>query len=116
MFRDPLYYLRDVSKAAGTLRVADVARTPTGLDMGTHALHSVRPARLFDFGSDIGFILPEAVADHPSSRRFLLPDRNPTIGGRKRPVRGIEVHDVARGVWAEAMFSGFESLKRSLGE
>jgi len=96
MISDLLHCLNDVAEATRPLRVPDFAGAATGGDVVPHPLSGLRGARLFDFGSNVRFILVEAVADHTCARGFLLPNPDAKII-RFEDLRS-EVNDAARRV------------------
>jgi hypothetical protein len=60
--------------------------------------------------------LVEAVADHSSTGRLLLPDRNANVASRECGSRFTEVHDVAGCAWAEPLSARLKSTQGVLGE
>jgi hypothetical protein len=78
----------------------------------TNALNRVGMASALDFRRDVGLVLTEAVADHASARRFLLPDALADIRGREKRALLAELHDSASLVRTEAVSAVLVSSQR----
>ena len=111
MFHYPLHGFCNVTEAANSAWIANLARTTARRNMLTHAFDGVRIAGLLDLGADSRFVLVEAVTNYSRSRRFFLPDGNSKVIFCKEMPTAIEVNDCAPGVRTESIRACLETTE-----
>jgi hypothetical protein len=106
---DSRHGLGQIPEAARTAWIANLAGASPRRDVFPDTFHGQRTPCTFEFRPDRGFRFAKAIADRSDSEGLLLPHRDTKIAGAELAPRGVEVHDVARGIRAETMIDDVQT-------